>query len=98
MTNPGFQAQQMAQQAQQQQAQASMRAAQDAQRLGQQHQHHIPHQRQHYAPRRSGGFLSGLVTLVLLVIFLAIGVVVFRQAAPDLFDDLLSRVTQFMRG
>jgi predicted phage tail protein len=94
MTNPGFQAQQMAQQAQQQQAQASMRAAQDAQRLGQLHQNHSPHQRQHYAPRRRGGFLSGLVTLVLLVIFLSIAIVVFRQVAPELFGDALSWLNQ----
>lgn len=95
MTNPGFQAQQMAQQAQQQQAQASMRAAQDAQRLGQPHQTYGSHQRQHYAPRRRGGFLSGLVTLMLLVIFLSIAVVVFRQLAPDTFGDVLSWLNQF---
>ncbi|GAA1662986.1 hypothetical protein [Fodinicola feengrottensis] len=96
MTNPGFQAQQAAHQAQQaaqQQAQASMRAAQDANRLSQQGHRYVPNS--HYHPtRRGGGFFSGLVTLVLLVVFLGIAVVVFRQVAPETFGELLGLLRQ----
>ena len=87
MTNPGFQAQQMAQQAQQAAQQAQQQAARGAQDSYRLSQHRPPSA---YRPARRGGFFSGLVTLVLFVVFVAIAVMLFRQVAPDTFSDLLS--------